>query len=290
MSSLHRHVIPYIELCKVNIAFFATFSAATGFILSAGHFAAQIFVVMTGIFFLACGASALNQYQERDIDAQMPRTRNRPIPLGRIGAAHALYFSLIMISSGTLALLLTGTFSASLLGLSAVIWYNGVYTFLKKKSAFAVIPGALVGTIPVAVGWTTGGSALNDPTLLMICFFFFMWQVPHSWLFILKYGDEYKMAGLPSLTALFSDAQLSRINFIWMSAAAVSCLLICRSGAIRNGTVKVSLFVLSAWLVWNGARLLGARGGRSACSPAFRRVNFYMFFVMSLLTIGKLFF
>jgi protoheme IX farnesyltransferase len=289
MSSIREYTLSCGELCKMKIALLATFSAATGFILSARHVAPQMFAVMMGIFSLACGASALNQYQERDVDALMPRTRNRPVPSGRIEPVHALFFSLIFISSGVLALLLTGGLSAPLLGLLAVGWYNGVYTFLKKKSAFAVIPGALVGTVPVAIGWTAGGGALNDPELLMVCFFFFMWQVPHSWLFILKYGNEYTAAGLPSLTSLFSKDQLSRINFIWISAAAVSCLLLSESGAASSGVVKAFLCALSALLVWNGTSLLGRSGRESGYSFAFRTINAYLFFVMSLLTIDKLF-
>lgn len=289
MKPTHKNAFSYIELCKVKIALFSAFSAATGFILSAGHIAPQMFAVMMGIFFLACGSSSLNQYQERVIDAGMPRTRNRPIPSGRIRPVHALFFSLIFISSGALALLLTAIPSAPFLGLSAVGWYNGVYTFLKKKTAFAVIPGALVGTVPVAIGWTVGGGAFNDPELLMVCFFFFMWQVPHSWLFILRHGDEYETAGLPSLTSLFSKDQLSRINFVWISAVAVSCLLLSESGAASNGLVKSFLCALSAWLVWNGINLLGRSGRESGYSFAFGRINAYMLFVMSLLFIDKFF-
>ena len=279
----------YIELCKVKVALLSTFSSATGFFLSARHGEPRVVVVTTGIFLLACGTSALNQYQERELDARMERTKKRPVPSGRIEPAHALWFSLILISSGMLGLLLTGRLLAPLLGLCAVVWYNGIYTFLKKKSAFAVIPGALVGAVPVAIGWSTGGGALHDPALVAISFFFFMWQVPHSWLFILTHGDEYKAAGLPSLTALFSEDQLSRINFIWISAVAVSGLLLQESGAVRSDIVKAFLCGLSAWLVWIGTTLFGGKGKDSGYSFAFRRINAYLFAVLSLLSIDTLF-
>ena len=134
----------------------------------------------------------------------MPRTCNRPLPTRRIRPLNALCFSLALLFSGLFTLLLTGVLSAPLLGLLAVAWYNGVYTFLKRKSAFAVVPGALIGAIPPAIGWITGGGAGLDPKLLMFCLFFFIWQVPHSWLHIMKYGQEYEEAGLPALTSIFN--------------------------------------------------------------------------------------
>jgi protoheme IX farnesyltransferase len=279
----------YVELCKVKVALLSAFSAVTGFFLAAHHREWRVVMMTTGIFLRACGASALNQYQERDLDARMERTRKRPVPSGRIEPPHAFWFSLILISSGELGLLLTGRLLAPLMGLCAVIWYNGVYTFLKKKSAFAVIPGALVGTVPVAIGWTTGGGALHDPALVAISFFFFMWQIPHSWLFILTHGDDFRAAGLPSLATLFSKDQLSRINFIWISAVAVSALLLPESGAVRSGTAKAFLCGLSAWLVWSGTALLGGKEKAPRYSFAFRRINAYLFVVLSLLSIDTLF-
>jgi heme o synthase len=289
MRALLKKLGPYGELCKVRIALFSAFSTATGFTVSSGQITPQMVVLVLGVFLLACGASVLNQHQEKDIDALMPRTKDRPIPSIRIRPLDALYFSLILICSGLFALLLVSGPSAPLFGLFALGWYNGVYTFLKRKTSFAVIPGALLGAVPVAIGWTAGGGIMNDPKLWMICFFFFMWQIPHSWLFILNYGREYEMAGLPSLTAVFSKAQLVRINFIWMISVAVSCLLMTVSGAIRSSAVNVSLFILSVWLIGNGIRLFGASGRGSAFSLAFSRINIYMFFVMSLLTADKLF-
>jgi len=289
MKPIHKEIHSYLGLCKVKISLFSSLSAATGFTLSAGQLKPQMTAMSLGVLLLACGASALNQYQERDIDGLMPRTKKRPIPSNKVKPAGALYFSLVLVCSGLFTLLLVGGVSVLLLGLLAVLWYNGVYIFLKRKTSFAVIPGAFVGTLPVAVGWVAGDGGLYDPKLWMICFFFFMWQVPHSWLFILKYGSEFENAGLPSLTDLFSRAQLLRINFIWISAVGVSCLLVTMSGAIRNSIVDFSLFALSAWLVGNGVKLLGTEGKESRYSFAFNRINIYMFLVMFSLTVDKLF-
>ena len=288
MSRERGDLCAHIGLCRMRISLFSSLSAATSFIIARSGPGPEMFPLMLGVFLLACGSSALNQYQERSIDALMPRTRTRPIPSGRISPRGALYFSLALISSGTLTLLLTGSVFAPLLGLAGVMWYNGLYTAMKRKTAFAAVPGALVGTITPAIGWVAGNGSLSDPRLLSLCFFFFMWQVPHFWLLLLDHGKDYEKAGLPSLTGIFAKTQLLRIIFIWIFATAVSCLFISVTGMIRTPAVNYLLFGASLWLIWSGLTLLRRQAGACLAFFTFRRINIYMLFVMALLSIDKL--
>jgi len=282
-------LLVYSELCKVRISLFSAFSALTGLLLAAREFRPEAVVLVAGVFLLACGSSALNQYQERKTDVLMPRTEGRPIPSGRMEPSHALFFSVMLISLGSLTLLLTGRAVAPVLGLLAVIWYNGLYTYLKRKSAFALIPGALVGAIPPAIGWVTGEGTFSDPGLIALCFFFFLWQVPHFWLLILSYGEEYRNAGLPSLTAIFTRTQLLRIIVNWIFATAVSCLFLSISGMVLTPLINYMLLGVSLWLMATAIRLL-IQGGEvtSTYTSTFRRINTYMFLVMTLLSVDKL--
>ena len=219
----------------------------------------------------------------------MPRTSSRPLPSGRIKPVNALYFSLWLLFSGSSTLLLTGALSAPLLGLFAVAWYNGVYTFLKRKTAFAVVPGALIGAIPPAIGWIAGGGAMGDTKLLMICFFFFIWQVPHSWLFIMHYGQEYEKAGLPTLTKIFTPLQMKRIIFNWIFATTVSCLFLSTMGIVHYFFVNLALFLLSSWLIWNGIKPLLRQNAEYVSALVFKKTNYYLLLVMLLLSADKLF-
>jgi protoheme IX farnesyltransferase len=273
----------------MRIALFSSFSAATGCVIARPGFSPEMLPLMLGVFLLACGASALNQYQERDSDALMPRTRTRPVPSGKISPRNALRFSLVLISCGSLTLFFSGSVLSPLLGLTGVIWYNGLYTTMKKKTAFAAVPGAIVGAITPAIGWVAGNGSLSDPRLVSLCFFFFMWQVPHFWLLLLKYGEEYEKAGLPSLTGIFSRTQLLRIIFIWIFAAAVSCLFLPVTGIVRTPAIRCLLVGASLWLVWNGLTLLRFKAAGRSFSAAFGRINGYMFFAMILLSADRLF-
>jgi protoheme IX farnesyltransferase len=276
----------YLVLGKVKIAFFASLSAATGLLLANRPPGGALPVLAAGVFLLAGGACALNQYQERDSDALMGRTAGRPIPGGRVNPGRALCFSLVLIGSGSLVLFFTGSLTAPLLGLAAVFWYNGVYTWMKSRSAFAAIPGALVGAIPPAIGWAAGGGRLYDPALLTLCFFFFMWQVPHFFVHLLAFGKEYEAIGRPSLTTVFTEAQLGRLVFQWLFAAAVSLQLIIVHGLIRSPFILIALLAVSFWLVIRGIRLLSQ--GKPGYPGLFRGINWFMLAVMLLFSLDTL--
>lgn len=279
--------LSYLELCKLRISLFAALSSASGFLLAASGHGQKLLLTVVGVLALASGAGALNQYQEWNTDALMPRTERRPIPSGRIKPCHALCFSIMLMSLGLAVLSRVGAV-VPLLGLLAVLWYNGVYTYLKRKTAFAAIPGALVGAIPPSMGAVAGGGSLLDPGVLFLCFFFFIWQVPHFWLLTLHYGEEYRKAGLPSLTGIFARTQLSRIIFNWLVAAAVSCLFMVATGVILSPLIHFLLFGSSLWLIWSGIKLLRKREKEFAYDFAFRRINVYMLLVMLFLSMDKL--
>ena len=132
-----RNLKIFFELGKGRIALLAALSAATGYILAADRMSLGIVAPTVGLFLLACGSSAVNQYQERAIDALMTRTKGRPIPSGRLTPRQALLIALGSMLSGALILWVSSGLVALALGLFAALWYNGVYTYLKRVSRFA---------------------------------------------------------------------------------------------------------------------------------------------------------
>jgi heme o synthase len=281
------HLRSCLALCKIRVALLATFSTAVAYWLAAPAQSVRLSVVVPGVFLLACGSLALNQYQEREIDAAMPRTGTRPIPAGRIKPAPALLWSLLLIGSGLLTLLGTGSPLTCTLGLLALLWYNGLYTCLKRKTAFAAVPGALIGAIPPAIGWVAGGGVLQDPKLIALCFFFFIWQVPHSWLLMMRYGREYEKAGIPSLTGIFSPGQMQRIIFVWICALVVSGFFLSAMGFVHYLPIHVMLLALSAWFVWSGTKHLLSAGTASASPPVCKNTGYYLAAVLFLLSADK---
>lgn len=275
-------VYNFVQLCKMKISLFSALSAVTGCLCSPNHHLANISFLFGGIFFLAAGSSALNQYQEKDIDARMPRTAGRPIPSGRIAAHQALAFSCILIGMGLLILAAGISLAVAMLGLGTVLWYNVVYTYLKKKSACAILPGALIGIMPPVIGWVAGDGVLSDLPILYLSFFFFLWQIAHSLLIIIEYGKEFESAGLPSLLTLFSPRQLSRIASIWIFAVAMACLLLPLFVFPYPSYGWLVLLVAAfLWLILSAIQLF--RDGIFAYSILFKRLQGVMSIILIVL-------
>ena len=273
----------FLKLTKFPIAALSMLSAATGYVVALRGWTWGLLPVCLGTLLLAMGACALNEWQERDLDARMPRTRQRPIPSSAVGPGRAFALGALLVIGGIGVLWgLCGPVPAGF-GCLSVLWYNGVYTPLKRLTAFAVVPGALIGALPPAIGWTAAGGAAGDPRLLAMAFFFFIWQVPHFWLLLFKHGEEYAEAGFPSLTRLFTEAQLGRLTSVWMLAAAAASLLLPLYGVSRATSTAYGLVALDAVLVALAfVVLLRPRNDRSIRS-AFVGINLYACAVMTLL-------
>ena len=279
-----------LELSKFRITSFVSLTTGFGFIAAAGVLSFSLIPVLIGVLLIACGSASLNHFQERKTDALMERTKFRPIPSGRINTINTLIFSSILIISGSIVLYLSGGIIASLIALSNLIWYNVVYTMLKRKSAFAIIPGSLVGAIPPAVGWVSGGGLLTDPQLFIICFFFFIWQIPHFWLLLLVFDEDYQKAGFPTLTQIFDKNQLIRITFMWIIATGVTAILIPLFGLVKQDLINVALFISGVWLTWNAFKLLSKTDNNLIFTFAFRSINLFVLTVVTLVSLDKLVF
>lgn len=228
LSSRVNNVFSFIEilaeLTKFRITFFVAVTTIVGYLIHNGGFDLNLILPTFGVLVLACGASALNEWQERNYDSKMKRTNSRPIPSGRINANNALIISLVLIGIGS-ALLALNSINVMLLGLFTLIWYNAVYTPLKQKSAIAILPGSLVGALPPIIGWVASGGSISDPKILALSSFMFIWQIPHFWLLLLMYDDQYKDAGFPTLSRIFTFNQITKITFIWIAILVASSLM-----------------------------------------------------------------
>ena len=267
------------ELHKFRITFSVTLTTLAGFTLTAGTIDNRIFLPLLGIFFLSSVAAAFNEYQERDMDARMERTRKRPIPSGSIKASTVLVISLPEIVAGTVLVYIGSGFTAALLGFMAFVWYNVIYTPLKKLSPFAVIPGSVIGAIPPMVGWVAGGGSLLDPKLFVLAFFFFMSQVPHFWLLLLRYGDDYDAAGFPVINKILNNTQIKRVTFVWIVATSVNILLLVIVGLFQTLFFKIIILLAAIWLVFIFSGLL------KKSEEKFNAVRYFMLLNIVLLVI-----
>jgi protoheme IX farnesyltransferase len=287
-TSWREWFILLLHLGKIKISLLATLSTATGYLLATGKITIHMLVPTAAVFLLACGSCALNQYQDRKIDQLMERTKSRPIPSGRLNPEAALWISSGLILSGSLILFYGAENLALALGLFAVFWYNLIYTPLKHKTAFAAVPGALVGAIPPILGWMSGGGSMLDPRIWGVALFFFIWQVPHFWLLLLDFSKDYEKAGLPSITQLFSTQQIKRIIFIWLLSTGASGLFLPSFKLIHVHFVTFFLLFPTFWHIWNTIHFFRSYSQGTNLRTAFTNLNLYAILVLFLLSLDRL--
>ncbi len=288
-NKFRKYINALLDLAKIRITFFVSVSTSIGYILYSGSINLQMFVAAIGVFLLAAGSSAINHYQERRYDALMERTKSRPIPSGFLTPTFALIYAVILSLSGSMILGFFINQTALILGLVALVWYNLFYTPLKRKYVMAVVPGSVIGAIPPVIGWVAAGGSLLDSQAIALALFFFIWQIPHFWLLLMIYGKDYEKAGYPTLTRIFSDNQLSRITFIWITALATSVLLIPLFSLSSNIITVLLLVSLGFWLTFKSKNILKEYINKIQYRKAFINVNVYVLIVVLFLSIDRLF-
>jgi protoheme IX farnesyltransferase len=197
-------VADYVQIAKPRLTVMALLTVATGALLAAGSTPdwAVLLHTLTGAALVAVGASALNQVFERDSDALMRRTENRPLPAGRIQPLEVLLVGLALGFGGVayLAVTLRQPLAASVAALTFVS-YVFVYTPLKRKTSLNTLVGAVPGALPPVIGWVAVRGSL-DLEVAALFLILFLWQVPHFLSIAWIYREDYGRAGLRMLPVM----------------------------------------------------------------------------------------
>lgn len=220
----------FSELTKLGITIFVVLAAIAGY--ATGFESEQLFdsvhflKLVGGVFLLSSGSLALNQVQEYKLDAQMPRTSKRPIASGRIKPAAGGVLAGAFLFSGFYLLYLASPLSL-LLGVLTVVLYNVIYTYIwKPKWIYAAVPGALPGALPVTIGYAAVNSNIFSSESVYLFLILFLWQMPHFWVLAIRYKDDYREGGIPTLpVALGMERtlyQMGMYNFAYVGCAIIS--------------------------------------------------------------------
>ena len=215
LAQLSRRVSTFVELTKPRLVAMILITTSAGFYLASSGSLNWVQLVETfvGTGLSAAGVLALNQYLERDLDAQMIRTCNRPLPDKRVQPTTALFFGVLLTVSG-LAFMTFCVNPLSALVISAiVVTYLFVYTPLKQKSPLCTIAGAVPGAFPPVIGWVAARGTLNIEAWTLFAILF-LWQLPHSLSIACIYRDEYAQAGFRLLPVIHPDGKSTRWQIV----------------------------------------------------------------------------
>ncbi len=277
----------FIVVTKFVLSFAVSLSALFAYIMAKGEIGTDMFIATFSVLLVAMGVSTINQVQEYREDSKMERTKNRPIAAGRMSPRTGMIIGIVLI-------LISFAIIYSLLGLTGInlfafafLWYNLMYTPLKKRSALAVVPGAILGVIPPAIGWLVAGHALFELEFIALAVYYFIWQVPHFWLLVMLFHGDYKDGGYPTAMRLFGEGTLQRLTFVWLVLTIqAGVFLVYAFNVYSNITVALSA-ALGVWTFITAIQLLKKEFQLTDARAIFWKINAAFLGIIVLLSIDE---
>jgi protoheme IX farnesyltransferase len=216
----------------------------------------QVLVMtLVGGALCAGGSSALNSYIDRDIDVDMGRTSQRPIPMGKISPRQALVFGLVACTTGVLTLGVFVNWLSAALAFAGELYYVGFYTLLLKRSTPQnIVIGGLAGAIPPLVGWSAVTGSLNLMAIYL-CLIIFYWTPPHTWALMLMVTKDYKRVRVPMLPVVRGEPETRR-QIVLYSLLLVAITLIPFSLQDMGALYLIAALALGGRLVYLAFQLM----------------------------------
>jgi len=278
----------FVELTKPRIVLMVMVTAAAGFWM-AGPVLGQamgLFHLLVGTMLVAGGANALNQVIERDVDANMRRTQNRPLPTGRVEVGAALAFALLIGVGGVLYLGATLNSLTAALAALTLASYAFVYTPLKRKTNVATLIGGIPGALPIVGGWTAVTGVVHAEAWILF-WILFLWQLPHflalGWLF----RDQYRQAGFKMLSDNDPEGHVTFLNATVYAAALVPVSIAPTVLGMTGGLYFVGSLLLSGWFVALAVRAFRRRDDAGAKS-LFKASLVYLPALLLLMSVNRI--
>ena len=277
-----------LELTKYRLSLSVLFSSIAGYLIAMDFFSVETFLLLLiGGFFLVGASNGFNQIIEKERDAIMDRTKNRPIPLGKISPKFAFVICLIMILSGIVLLYLIN-FRTAFFGLISVLIYVFIYTPLKTRTPLCVFFGAIPGAIPFMLGWVaaTNKFGIEPGVLFMIQFF---WQFPHFWAIGWLSDDDYKKAGFKMLPTGKKDKSTA-FQIVFYTIWTILVSLIPLSGF--SGLLTISymsgllIFLAGLFMLYKAINLMLYMNNLNASKLKYASI-FYLTFIQIIFVVDK---
>ena len=269
----------YVELTKPRITLMVMLTTMVGFVMGS---AARVNVpgllaVLAGTGLVAAGASALNMLLERRTDALMHRTRNRPLPAGRLRPTDVVAWGFALTAAGVL--LLGWRAGALATGVALVTWlsYLLFYTPLKPLTSLSTVVGALPGALPPVIGWAAARGSLDAGAFVLFAILF-LWQIPHFLAIAWIYREDYARGGLPMLPVLDPEGKVTGRQAVANSLALLLVSLTPRAAGLAGNVYLVGAVVLGMAFT-----AVAFRAAIERTAPAARRL-----FVASIVYLALL--
>ena len=245
----------YLQLGKFRLCTLVLFTTLVGYGLGVNEWDLfEFFSLLLGTLLTAMGANGLNQWWERDRDAKMARTRNRPLRLGKLSANHALFMTLSWSISGITLLFFGVNPLTAYLATLTIVTYLFVYTPLKPYSPIAVLAGAVPGAIPPMMGWTAATNTFSVQAWVLGCLLF-LWQIPHFMSLAAVYRQDYAKGGYQLLPDNPEVDRITRSIIVIFSLALLGITLLAPSIGLGQRLFFVCALFLGGGMLFISIKL-----------------------------------
>jgi protoheme IX farnesyltransferase len=263
--TLRERVSAYSELTKPRITFLIVLTAAAGFALATKGRIDYLRMVsaMIGIGLLSSGIATLNQYLERDLDALMRRTADRPLPSGKLSPPEALVFGagLTVLAEMYLAVLVNPL--TALLGLTVIAGYLFGYTPLKTKTSLSTLVGAFPGAVPPLIGWTAASGELSLEAWVLFAILF-LWQFPHFLAIAWIYREDYARAGILMLPVVEPDGRITGQQIVIYTLMLLPVSLLPTALGVSGKAYLFGALILGLLFLYSSVRAAFSQSRREA--------------------------
>lgn len=249
--SLTRTLRAYVALTKPRVLELLLVTTVPVMVLAEGGLPSLWLVLATvvGGAMSAGSAATFNMYIDRDIDAHMHRTENRPLVTGEVTPRGALVFAWTLAVASTLWLWLTTNWLAAVLSVAAIFFYVVIYTIiLKRRTEQNIVWGGIAGCFPVLIGWSAVTASLTWTPFILFALVF-LWTPPHYWPLSMKYKDDYEEADVPMLGATRDGSQVG-LQVILYAWATIACSLLLIPVGEMGLVYSVSALVFGGWFLY----------------------------------------
>lgn len=285
----------YIELCKPRIVALLVFTCVTSMIVAIDGLPPVEVLALTvlGGALSAGGASALNQYFDRELDAKMARTSRRPIPSGRIPARHALAFGLALVAFSALILGAFVNWLSAALALLGALYYVVIYTMvLKRNTVVNILIGGGAGAMPVLVGWAAASGILELQAFILFAIVFY-WTPPHSWALAILVNKDYAAADIPMMPVARGE-NVTRLQILFYSIqlfiiSLTPALLWLLPGAplMLGGVYVAAALALGLLLIGLAAKLI-RRADKTTARLLYKYSSLYLALLFLTMILDRL--
>jgi len=280
-------VLDHIALTKPRLNFLVVASSAAGYYLGTANSVSAWLMAqaVVGTALVAAGSAVLNQLYERDTDALMRRTRQRPLPDGRISNIDALIFGVALSVAGVVMLAVRANLLAAGLALATLVVYLLVYTPMKRQTPLSTVVGAVPGALPPLIGWTAARGTVDAGGLSLFAIVF-LWQIPHFMAIAWMYRDDYSKAGFPMLPVIEPDGRRAGRQALIYALALLPVSLMPTWAGVSGWIAFAIAAVLGIGLIVLSARFAAARTDQSARTLFYATIT-YLPLLWTALIIDK---